>query len=52
MSEAIYKIGLVFVLLLIWATAKSAEYNASEAHKHAHELACYVGDIELCKYHT
>ena len=52
MTEAIYKIGIVFVLLLIWATVKSAEYNAREAHRHAHELACHVGAVELCKYHT
>ncbi len=51
MSEAIYKIGIVFVLLLIWLTAKRAAQNAMEAHRHAHELACHVGAIELCEYH-
>ena len=51
MSEAIYKIGIVFVLLLIWATAESAAQNAMEAHLHTHELACHVGAVELCEYH-
>lgn len=51
MTDIIYKIGIVFILLMIWLTAKSAALNAMEAHRHAHELACHVGAVELCEYH-
>ena len=51
MSDALYRIGIVFILLVIWATAESASQNAMEAHRHAHELACHVGAVELCEYH-
>lgn len=43
MSEAIYKIGMAILLSF-------AVYDAREAHRHAHELACHVGAVALCEY--
>ena len=51
MADAIHKIYVVGMLLLICFTAESAAQNAMEAHRHAHELACHVGATELCKFH-
>ena len=51
MSEALYRIYVVFMLFFIWLRAESAAQNAMEAHLHTHELACHVGAIELCEYH-
>lgn len=38
-------VGSTFVLSIISA------YNSVEAHRHTHELACHVGDDDLCKFH-
>lgn len=51
MSDNLYRIYVVLMLLLISWSAGSASYNAMEAHRHAHELACHVGAVELCEYH-
>lgn len=40
-----------FILTLTCICAILASYNAGEAHRHAHELACYVQDPDLCAYH-
>jgi len=29
----------------------AAHLDAKEAHRHTHELACYVGAEELCQFH-
>lgn len=34
-----------------WLMLFGAYYNAREAHRHAHELACHVGAAELCAFH-
>ena len=39
--------SLIAIHLFVW----SASYNAREAHKHTHELACHVGASDLCDYH-
>jgi hypothetical protein len=51
MIDPIYRIYVVLMLLLISWSAESAAQNAMEAHRHAHELACHVGAVELCEYH-
>lgn len=38
---------MVGVLLL----SVAADYNAREAHRHTHEIACKIGLTELCKSH-
>lgn len=50
MADALYKIYVVGMLILIWLTAESAAQNALEAHRHAHELACHIGAEELCGF--
>jgi hypothetical protein len=51
MTDIIYRLYVVFMLLFIWLRAESAAQNAMEAHRHTHELACHVGAVELCEYH-
>lgn len=51
MSDNLYRIYVVLMLLLISWSAEIAAQNAMEAHRHAHELACHVGAVELCEYH-
>lgn len=51
MSELLFRIYVIGMLVFIWATAESAAQNAMEAHRHAHELACHIeGGGDLCSY--
>ncbi len=50
MGDLAFKLYVIGMLLLCWLTAESAAQNAMEAHLHAHELACHVGDDDLCKF--
>lgn len=50
MTDATFRLSVVLLLILNWFTAESAAQNALEAHRHAHELACAVGDADLCKF--
>ncbi len=38
--------GLIFMILLTWI----AQYNAAEAHRHAHELGCALKYEPLCEW--
>ena len=51
MGDLLFRVYVIGMLLLCYASAESAAQNAMEAHSHAHELACHVGDDELCKFH-
>jgi len=39
------------ILFLIFINLNTL-FQAQEAHRHLHEIACEVGAIELCKFHT
>ena len=47
MSAQIQWLVAIFLITLGWMT----HYNAREAHRHTHELACHVGADELCSWH-
>jgi len=51
MSDPFFKLFVIFMLGANITAALSASRNAREAHVHAHELACYVQDGDLCKFH-
>jgi len=43
---------LVFLCLAVTIyNVRAARYEAQEAHRHTHEIACYVGAESLCSYH-
>ena len=50
MSDVIFKIHVVVVLMFCLFTAESAAQNALEAHRHAHELACALDYQSLCAF--
>ena len=43
-----FTIGMLVMIVL---TSSDADRNARAAHRHAHELACAVGAVDLCKFH-
>ena len=45
------RVVLFGALGAIWMMAYIANKNAVEAHRHAHELGCYVGADDLCLYY-
>ena len=50
MSDAIFRLSVILLLIVIWFTAESAAQNAMEAHAHTHELACHVQAENLCEF--
>jgi len=51
MSELLFRIYVIVMLITICFIAESAAQNAMEAHSHAHELACHIeGGDDLCSY--
>jgi hypothetical protein len=44
MSDLFFKIYVIVLLAFTY-------YNATEAHRHTHELACYVQAADLCEFH-
>lgn len=44
MSDSIFKLAVIVLIF-------SAAYNAAEAHRHTHELACHVQAEGLCRFH-
>lgn len=44
MTESLFRIAVIVMLF-------AAAYNAKEAHRHTHELACHLQADDLCRYH-